>query len=112
MPVDVAAGPIDWSTWLLWRHTNGAIGIWREAAGDILNTTSYGPFAGWTATAIAAPNVFPFWNDFDPRVLWTHVGGSVSVWRVPHPEFGEARKAYSYGPFAGWTALDIAVGPE
>ena len=43
------------------------------------------------------------------RVLWKNTNGSISLWVVqPDNTF----QSYLYGPYSGWTARSIAVGPD
>ncbi len=43
-----------------------------------------------------------------PHVLWKYSDGSISLWDITHP----GQIAYhNYGPYAGWTARAVSVGP-
>jgi hypothetical protein len=109
-PVDLAAGH-DWSARILWRHSTGAVGLWRLAPGGTVLAASYGPYDGWEGVALALPNVSPTWGDFHPRILWRHSGGGIALWKTSVVGDTVTSK-FSYGPFTGWTAIDVAVGPE
>jgi hypothetical protein len=110
-PHGLAAGSPDDSSRLLWRHTSGAAGLWlRDASGNITTTTAFGPFAGWQPVTLAVPTVYPDYGDNHTRVLWRHTNDSAAVWSVTAS--GELLKSFVYGPFAGWTAIDVAAGPE
>lgn len=109
--VDIGSGDDFQSARLLWERTDGTMALWRQFPGGLFHDErAFGPFVGWRPFAIAMANVTPDWDDTFPRVLWRHAGGGIALWRVnPTHEFAYT---FSYGPFAGWTIVDIAVGPE
>ena len=110
-PHALTAGSPDVSSRLLWRHTSGAAGLWhRDASGNLTTTSAFGPFAGWEPVTLAVPTIRPEYGDNDTRVLWRHTNGSAAVWSVTAA--GQLLKSFAYGPFAGWTAIDVAAGPE
>lgn len=94
---------------LLWRSAGGLASLWDIPAGgdapvpDRRPQTVQGPFEGWTPAAVA-PGA-----DGGAHVLWRHDGGGrASVWRLD--EKGGVGHT-EYGPYAGWAAVALALGP-
>jgi len=110
IPHDVAAGSPDTSARILWRHSTGAIGLWHVLADGALATATFGPYAGWQAVGVAVPALSPDYGDTATRILWRHSDGSAAIWSTSMT--GELSRSFAYGPFAGWTVIEIAVGPE
>ena len=108
--IDIAANDVDESTRVLWRHQTGAAAIWRQRHDGTLNTASFGPFAGWQPEAIALSQETPHYQDAYSRVLWRHTNGAISLWKTGPT--GALVKSFIFGPFAGWSVVDLAVGPE
>jgi hypothetical protein len=108
--VDVAAGDVDESTRVLWRHQTGAAAIWRQLHDGTTNTASYGPFAGWQPEAIAVSQADHWYQDNDSRVLWRHTSGAIALWKIGAA--GALVKSVVFGPFSGWSVVDLAVGPD
>ena len=99
---------------LLWDNGNGTAAVWRLGASGSGGGERrlFGPFAGWTARALA---VGP-----DGRVflLWTGRDRAASIWSVDmeagaaqRGEAGGARHG-EFGPYDGWEARTLAVGPD
>ena len=109
-PVDLAAGNRDGSARLLWRHSSGAVGFWRVLPDWTVTTASHGPFPGWEPIAVAASHVVEDQGDDYTRVLWRHVTGAISIWKTNAG--GHLVRGSIFGPFDGWSVVDIAVGPE
>ena len=108
---DIGSGEDASSARVLWEHTDGAMALWRQLPGGYyMFESAFGPFTGWRPFALAMANVAPDWGDSSPRVLWRHSGGGIALWRVSFDH--EWAYTFAYGPFAGWTVTDIAVGPE
>ena len=59
---------------------------------------------------LAVPTVHPNYGDNDTRILWQNTTGAAAVWSVSAE--GDLLKSLVYGPFTGWTAIDVAAGPE
>ena len=108
--IDIAANDVDESTRVLWRHQTGAAGIWRQLHDGTLNIASYGPFAGWQPEVIALSQAVPSYQDNYSRVVWRHTNGAISLWKTGPT--GNLVKSFIYGPFSGWSVVDLAVGPE
>ena len=89
---------------LLWTHTSGMASVWNLSDPNPAATCSlYGPFAGWTAQAIAQG------PDGHGRLLWTHTDGRAALWNLADPS--PAATCKLYGPYTGWTATALTVGP-
>ena len=102
-PVGIAVGG-DNLTRLVWNNPDSTISLWKIAAdGSVAAQNTYGPFAGWSASALSmGPDNFA-------RVLCTHpADGKMSLWRI-NPS-SAAFNATDYGPYAGYTPLSVAVG--
>ena len=95
---------------LLWHHTSGAIGLWRLVHGGGMDMRVLGPYPGWHATGFAVSNAAPSFNDVYPRILWRHTSGMIAVWRTS--EAVDSFTGLTFGPYPGWTVIDMAVGPE
>jgi hypothetical protein len=108
--IDIAATDVDESTRVLWRHTTGAAGVWRQLHDGTLTSAVYGPFAGWQPDAIALSQAVRDYQDHYSRVLWRHTNGAISLWKLGST--GNLVKSFVYGPFSGWTVVDLTVGPE
>ena len=102
-PVGIAVGG-DNLTRLVWNNTDSTISLWKIAAdGSVAAQNTYGPFAGWSASALSMG------PDSVARVLCTHpADGKMSLWRIDPSS--PAFSATDYGPYAGYTPLSVAVG--
>lgn len=89
---------------ILWTYTGGQASVWNVAPDGSYTYTLYGPYAGWTATALS---VGP---DGNVRLLWTHAGGMASLWNLADAQPDQT--CHLYGPFEGWAAVSLAVGPD
>ena len=90
-------------THLLWTNPDGAAAVWTVSASGSPTTNTYGPFAGWTAKAIADGGG----TNGKTRVLWSNTDGMVSLWSLDN-----STAAYThaeFGPYAGWTATLLSV---
>lgn len=91
---------------VLWNNLNSTASIWSyETSGGTYSHTEYGPFAGYTAKAIADGG-----TDGRTRVLWTKTNGSVSLWSLDN--LNAAYTHAEFGPFAGYTATALSVGAD
>jgi hypothetical protein len=109
--VDLGSGENSVTARLLWERTDGAMALWRQYPGGYFDyERGFGPYVGWRPFAVATANVAPDWGDTFLRVLWRHTGGGIALWRVSPTHDGA--NTFAYGPFPGWMAVDIAVGPE
>ncbi len=93
---------------LLWNHSaDGEIALSSvapsAAPGGTATSTLYGPFAGWTATALSAG------ADSVPHILWNNTSGQASLWNV---NADTTYQHFEYGPYPGWDALGLATGPD
>ena len=87
---------------VLWNNQDGRASIWNYDAGaGSFTQNSYGPFAGWTAAAIADG------PDGKTRVLWNNSSGAASVWSLDNTAASSAH--FEFGPFSGWTAKSLSV---
>ena len=72
----------DNNTRLLWRNQDGRVDVWNVDTGrgidaaNVISSTHYGSFAGWTATGMAVG------SDNHTRLLWTNQDGRANVWNV------------------------------
>ncbi len=90
---------------LLWDKTDGTAALWTVNADGTFSNVVYGPFAGWTAKAIAAaPNGSTY-------LLWTNTNGQASLWHVTSLTAG-GYTATQYGPYAGYRAVSLSVGGD
>ncbi len=116
-PLDITAGS-DETARILWRHSSGAAGLWWHLPNGSVSAASYGPYAGWEVMAVAvasispaySPSISPDYGDVYSRILWRHTNGAIALWKTG--TLGDLVTNFAYGPFAGWTIVDIAVGPE
>ncbi len=103
IPVDVAVGS-DNKAHVLWDFTDGRAEVATVDNGTISNVQIFGPYQGWTATALAAG------SDPVTRLMWVHTTGTISLWLLNTSNVATA--AQTVGPFAGLTPTDIAVGAD
>lgn len=66
-------------------------------------TSTYGPYAGWTALQVAAG------SDGTVRVLWTRTDGQMALWKVRNDGSFDHSE---YGPYPGWSARFLSVAPD
>ena len=98
--------PAPGTTHLLWNNTSGTTSIWNYSiASGSFSHVEYGPYAGYTAQAIADGG-----TDGKTRVLWNNTNGTTSIWSLnnttgiyTHAEFG---------PYAGYKATAISVASD
>ena len=93
---------------LLWNHSaDGEIALSTVTPSAAPNaaaaSTLYGPFAGWTATALSAG------ADSVPHILWNNTSGQASLWNV---NADTTYQHFEYGPYPGWSARALATGPD
>ena len=92
---------------LLWDNTSGAtngeISLWNvDIPTGNFTQTSYGPYAGWAARAVATG------PDNVNHILWNHApDGETSLWSLS----GSTKSNHEYGPYAGWSAVAVSSGP-
>ena len=90
------------TTSILWNNMNGAASIWNySTATGIFAQSAYGPFAGWSAKAIADG------PDGLVRVLWNNTNGQMSLWSLDNAAGSFTQ--HEFGPYAGWMAKGINV---
>jgi len=87
-------------THVLWDNVNGAASIWNYSPADGSYThQEYGPYAGYTAAALADG------ADGKTRVLWDKTDGSASIWSLDNTAGQFAH--FEFGPFTGYTATAL-----
>ncbi len=90
---------------VLWSSTNGMLSLWNfNPSTGSFTQNSYGPFPGWSASAIADG------PDGLTRVLWVNTGGAASIWSVD-PLTG-ALTQNTFGPYPGWSATALSAGAD
>ncbi len=86
---------------LLWRKANGTTALWTVNKDNTYTVVSYGPFAGWTATALAEG------VNGVTSLMWTRTDGTTALWAV-NPD---ATYTYvNYGPYPNWAAVGVSSG--
>lgn len=102
-PLDISVGT-DNKAHVLFTDSRGRV-VFQEFdnSGKSTSVGPYGPFDGWSATAMADG------PDDLTRVLWNLPDGSAALWML-----GPTGKpaSYRYGPAAGWMAVDVSVGSD
>ncbi len=87
-----------------WISTNGMLSLWNLDSDNNFTFRNFGPFAGWTARAMADDRTGK------TRILWTNTSGQISLWNL-----NSATGAYTfsnYGPYPGYAATALAVGAD
>ena len=87
-----------------WISTNGLLSLWNLDSANNFTFHNFGPFAGWTARAMADDRTGK------TRILWTSTSGQMSLWSL-----SSATGTYThaeYGPFANYAATALAVGAD
>ena len=102
----LAVGP-DGVLRVLWAGAGGAAALWSVPEESFREGTApgaldCGPFAAWTARALAVG------QDDLAHLLWTRGDGAASVWRIGADGRAESSE---YGPYGGWGAVGVAPGP-
>lgn len=91
------------ATHVLWTNADGRLSLWNYADSGAFSQITYGPYAGWTAKAVADG------PDGRQRVLWTNTSGAVSLWSLDNTT-GQFTQN-TYGPYSGWSASALSVTP-
>ncbi len=91
------------ATHVLWINADGRLSLWNYADSGAFSQITYGPYAGWTAKAVADG------PDGRQRVLWTNTSGAVSLWSLDNTT-GQFTQN-TYGPYPGWSASALSVTP-
>ena len=106
LPADVSVGADDLSR-ILWTDPGGQAVLWsvERTTGDYAQGPVFGPYDGgaWHATRIACG------RDGYSHILWNKGDGTLSLWLVNVNNTIQSNMIY--GPYAGWVATDISVGP-
>ncbi len=90
-------------THILWNKTDGTASLWSVDTSGSYTHAEYGPYPGWTATAVASG------GDGLTHLLWNHASdGEIALWTVTPAGFTHRE----YGPYPGWTADALAAGPD
>ncbi len=93
----------DGKTHLLWNKTDGTASLWTVNTGTGAYTyTTYGPYSGWTARAVASGATVT-------DLLWTKADGTASGYRIA----ANGSLTYqTFGPFPGFAARALSVGSD
>lgn len=116
------------NAYILWNHAaDGEIWIYQINSSLSLSAVQdFGPFTGWTASSFAVG------SGGDIHILWSHTSdGEISLWTVssngsitfmydhsaakaqsPNAISTGSISYQSYGPFTGWQAQYLAIGPD
>jgi hypothetical protein len=88
------------NSYVLWRHTNGAISLWLVDANlNYVTHRQYGPYEGWTAESLSVETIGGV-NKDRFRVIWRATNGQVSLWIVDaNLNFVNN---HVHGPYWGW----------
>ncbi len=102
-PVSMAVGT-DGLTRLLWNNPDGNndAALWRINADSSVTPITFGPYPGWTPTALAID------SNNASRILWNYTDRTMSLWK-----FNETTGTFTsanYGPYPGWTATSLGTG--
>ena len=90
-------------THILWNKTDGTASLWSVDTNGNFTHAEYGPYPGWTATAVASG------GDGLTHLLWNHTSdGEIALWTVNGTSFTDRE----YGPYPGWAADALAAGPD
>lgn len=87
-----------------WINTTGQLSLWSLNASDSFNYANYGPFDGWSLTAMADDKTGK------TRILWNNISGQMSLWNLD-----TATGAYThaeYGPYPSYAATALAIGSD
>lgn len=89
------------NSYVLWRHTNGAISLWLVNSNlDYVTSRAYGPYDGWIAESVSVETIGGV-NKDRFRVIWRNTNGEVSIWIVDaNLNLVNSR---GYGPYFGYT---------
>ncbi len=91
------------TTHILWDNSSGLTSVWDYSTADgTFSHQEYGPYAGYTAQAIADG------PDGRTRILWDRSDGLVSVWSLDNA--AGAFTYHEFGPYSGYTAIGVSVG--
>src|SRR5205823_5730360 len=100
-----AVGQNDGATRLLWTHANGGISLWTLTGPDLSSADNYGPYPGWTATALAMTQSYKPFSPVAgsrgtrrpvPHLLWAKTTGEISIWTI---NTAGNPTAFTFGPF-------------
>ncbi len=91
------------TTHVAWNNVSGALSLWNYSpTAGTYTQNSYGPFARWSAKAIADGG-----TDGKTRVLWTNTSGQASIWSLNNTT--GLYTYHNFGPYAGWSAKALSV---
>ncbi len=90
-------------THVLWTNVNGQLSVWNYDDSGAYTYQNYGPYAGWTAKAIADG------SDGRQRVLWTNSNGAASIWSLDNTTGRFSQN--TFGPYRGWSAIALSAAP-
>ena len=101
----LSVGP-DETAYPLWNNPNGQAALWTaDFPKSAFTDTEYGPIANMTAKAVATG------PDNVTHLLWDNADGTAAVWSLSSNPYNPGYTSYSFGPFAGWTAVALSAGP-
>ncbi len=100
------AAALNSTSHVLWSKTDGTLSLWNQNAADGTFTfQNFGPYFGWTATAVADGG-----TDGQTRLLWDKTDGTASLWSL---DSGAGTYTFhNFGPYPGWTAQAISVASD
>ncbi len=93
----------DGSPHLLWDKTDGTALLWTVSpTNGTFTYTTYGPYTGWTANAVASGATVT-------DLLWNKTDGTASGYRIAA---NGSLTYHLFGPYPGYTATALSVGPD
>ena len=94
---------------LLWNNTSGQSSLWSQHfdAFGSFSYTLFGPFAGWSAQAVA--NVSPAGYTNQVSALETNTNGEMGL---VNPVSYNPSLGLVFGPYAGWTAKALSTAAD
>jgi hypothetical protein len=100
IPIALTVG-CDNFTYILWRNTDGSMGLWKLASDlsgwpQCCGNQVYAPQPGWLADGLS---IDPITNNL--RVLWRRTDGEISIW-VVDSNLNLLSSNWVYGPYFGY----------
>jgi hypothetical protein len=63
---------------ILWRNTNGAVGIWTMSNGQLVSSAA----TGTADSSWQIPGTGDFYGNGTDDILWRNTNGAVSIWTM------------------------------
>jgi len=94
---------------LLWNNTSGQSSLWNQRfdAFGSFSFTLFGPFAGWSAQAVANSSSTAYTNQVS--VLETNTNGQMAL---VNPASYNPSLGATFGPYPGWTASALSTAAD